>query len=232
MNEHERRDGWTRKLAHYRSRARVPEEVQLSVDVPDLIPGGPRGPEEGDNISCGILQLQVVNPSITCQIRQRPRSEHTKTSGELEDGRQRYCRPSGALKIRAPCMMEMSVASGGEKRCAVRYVPGSEDQGGRGRTSAPHSGKRKQGNMISQRVRVSSDCIVLTLPITARPRPPLEAHSSFATRSSLLARTARQRVVVLCPLPLTTVCDALSGMGKRRRKKRTEPRSGRERPRC
>lgn len=106
MNEHERRDGWTRKLAHYRSRARVPEEVQLSVDVPDLIPGGPRGPEEGDNISCGILQLQVVKPSMTWQIRQRPRSEHTKTSGELEDGRQRYCRPSGALKIRAPCMME------------------------------------------------------------------------------------------------------------------------------
>ena len=51
----------------------------------------------------------------------------------------------------------------------------------------------------------------LTLPITARPRPPLEAHSSFATRSSLLARTARQRVVVLCPLLLTTVYSKLSG---------------------
>ena len=44
------------------------------------------------------------------------------------------------------------------------------------------------------------------LPITARPRPPFGAHSSFATRSSLLARIALHRVVTLCPCALTSVC--------------------------
>ena len=33
--------------------------MQLPVDIPDLIPSGPRGSEEGDSISCGILQLRV-----------------------------------------------------------------------------------------------------------------------------------------------------------------------------
>ncbi len=43
---------------HYRSR--VLEKVQLPVDIPDLIPGDLCRSEEGDNISCGVLQLRVV----------------------------------------------------------------------------------------------------------------------------------------------------------------------------
>ena len=38
-----------------------------------------------------------------------------------------------------------------------------------------------------------------TLPIIARPRPPLGDHSSFATRSSLFARIARHSVVTHWP---------------------------------
>lgn len=44
------------------------------------------------------------------------------------------------------------------------------------------------------------------MPIKTRPRAPLVAHSSVATRSSLFARMDRHRVVSLCPLALTIVC--------------------------
>ena len=43
------------------SRTRIPEKVQLPIDVPNLISRGPRGPEEGDDISSGILQLRGLH---------------------------------------------------------------------------------------------------------------------------------------------------------------------------
>ena len=46
---------------------------------------------------------------------------------------------------------------------------------------------------------------VFTFPICARPRPPFGAHSSRATRSSLLLRKVRKRVVVLIPSGPTLV---------------------------
>jgi len=54
-------------------------------------------------------------------------------------------------------------------------------------------------------VRTRSAIGNVFLPITTRPRPPLAAHSSFATRSSLLGRIARHSVVTLCPLAVTVV---------------------------
>lgn len=59
FGKHEYGDVTPGEEAYYCSRTRVPEKVQLPVNIPDLIPGGPRGPEEGDNISIGILQLRV-----------------------------------------------------------------------------------------------------------------------------------------------------------------------------
>ena len=44
-----------------------------------------------------------------------------------------------------------------------------------------------------------------TFPICARPRPPFGAHSSRATRSSLLLRKVRKSVVVLIPSGPTLV---------------------------
>lgn len=43
--------------------------------------------------------------------------------------------------------------------------------------------------------------------MTARPRPPLGAHSSLATRSSLFARIARHTVVTLTPCPFVSVYE-------------------------
>ena len=41
--------------------------------------------------------------------------------------------------------------------------------------------------------------------MVARPKPPLAAHSSFATRSSFVGRMARQREVTFRPLLLMSV---------------------------
>lgn len=59
VKEHEYCDATPGEVPYYCSRTRVPEKVKLPVNIPDLIPGGPRGPEKGDNISTGILQLRV-----------------------------------------------------------------------------------------------------------------------------------------------------------------------------
>jgi len=59
IEEHEYSDVTPGEEPYYCARTRIPEKMQLPIDIPDLIPGGPRGPEEGDNISSGILQLRI-----------------------------------------------------------------------------------------------------------------------------------------------------------------------------
>lgn len=88
-------------------------------------------------------------------------------------------------------------------------------RGGRGSTHGPG---RITADKVGHRKRalnaaVCMVCKILsiqeeessTLPITARPRLPVADHSSFATRSSLLARIARQRVVTDWPCALFSV---------------------------
>jgi hypothetical protein len=56
---------------------------------------------------------------------------------------------------------------------------------------------------LSPRNKGSDD--KLTFPIVARPKPPFGAHSSLATRSSLVGRIARHSEVTCCPWLLTSV---------------------------
>lgn len=50
--------------SHYCPRTRIPEKMQLPIDITELIPSGPRGSEKGNNISCGILQLRMDRQRI------------------------------------------------------------------------------------------------------------------------------------------------------------------------
>lgn len=89
-------------------------------------------------------------------------------------------------------------------------------RGGRGQSSGLSTGCGKIVSGGGTRGIARSS----TLPMMARPRPPLGAHSSFATRSSLFERIIFHSVVTCWPAALGSVLEGKDQIGDRKNGKR------------
>lgn len=93
-------------------------------------------------------------------------------------------------EIAVPVNTKSQRAKGGVSD--VRKLDGLVAQGRPSGLRSAHDGSLCVNKRL--RTQLVAKCFN-TFPMVARPRPPLAAHSSLATRSSLVGRMARQREV-------------------------------------
>jgi hypothetical protein len=86
-----------RQGPHHSARASATDEMEFTVNIPDLVASQAGGAEKCDDVSASILELSWPAMRTVWVV---VSSRLTMTSVPL--GRQRYWRPSGPLKIRAP----------------------------------------------------------------------------------------------------------------------------------